>query len=134
MKQVQEGTFTSRRFDLRTKLILGTATAILIALVGAAIALLSRPKATEPIDESAGDALAGKFSFQVGDPGPGQPAPPIQLMSTLAVRSISPAFGARRSCCIFRRASPASRAGTRREISGSGFRTFTHSGIARQSR
>ena len=81
MKQAQEGTFTSRRFDLRTKLILGTATAILIALVGA-IVLLSRPKATEPIITSAGDSPAGKYIFQVGDPGPGQPAPPIRLMST----------------------------------------------------
>lgn len=81
MKQAQEGTFTNRRFDLRTKLVLGATTAILIALVGA-IVLLSPPKATEPINTSAGDALAGKYSFQVGDPGPGQLAPPIRLMST----------------------------------------------------
>ena len=81
MKQAQEGTVANRRFDRRTKLILGTATAILIALVTSTV-LLSRPKATEPISTSAGDALAGKYSFEVGDPGPGQPAPPIRLMST----------------------------------------------------
>jgi len=31
---------------------------------------------------AAGDGLAGRYAFQVGNPGPGKPAPPIKLPST----------------------------------------------------
>ncbi|RKF35735.1 peroxiredoxin [Paraburkholderia fungorum] len=81
MKQAQAKPFVGQRIDLRTKLILGVAIAILIGLVSA-IVLLSRSNAPDHGGTSTGDDLAGKYSFQVGDPGPGQVAPPIQLMST----------------------------------------------------
>ncbi len=75
MKQADAGAMKvprlkSQWLDRRAKLILGTAAVILVAL-GTAIVLLSRT-----------ETGAGKYSFQVGDPGPGQIAPPIQLMST----------------------------------------------------
>jgi hypothetical protein len=81
MKQTNTRAVNGQRFDRRAKLILGTATAILVAL-GTAIFLLSKPGAGDQAGTSIGDDLAGKYSFQVGDPGPGQIAPPIQLMST----------------------------------------------------
>ncbi|NDY74906.1 redoxin domain-containing protein, partial [Desulfobacter hydrogenophilus] len=81
MKQAQARPLTNQRIDLRTKLILGAATAILIALI-AAIILLPGRNTSDHAGASADGALAGKYSFQVGDPGPGQPAPPIQLTST----------------------------------------------------
>jgi peroxiredoxin len=86
MKQADAGAvkgqrLKSQRLDRRSKLILGTATVILVALV-TAIFLLSRPGTGDQVGASTGDDLAGKYNFQVGDPGPGQTAPPIQLMST----------------------------------------------------
>ncbi|MFM0388411.1 peroxiredoxin family protein [Paraburkholderia dipogonis] len=81
MKQADARPLGNQRFDRRTKLILGVATVILIALV-AAIILLSRAKTAENPGASTAEDLAGKYSFQVGSPGPDQIAPPIQLMST----------------------------------------------------
>lgn len=81
MKQADAGAVKIQRLDRRTKLILGTAAAILVSLV-TAIVLLSRPGTGGHVGAPTSDDLAGKYSFQVGDPGPGQIAPPIQLMST----------------------------------------------------
>ncbi|WP_407973395.1 peroxiredoxin family protein (plasmid) [Burkholderia pyrrocinia] len=81
MKHAQEGMVTNQRSDRRTKLIVGAAATTLLALVGA-IVLLSPPQETGFSGSSSSARLAGKYSFQVGDPGPGQLAPPIRLMGT----------------------------------------------------
>ena len=81
MKQAHARPNKHQRIDLRTRLILGTATAVFIVLV-AAIFFVGRPATTAYAGTTLGDDLAGKYSFQVGDPGPGQIAPPIHLMNT----------------------------------------------------
>ena len=68
----------------------GTTSKAAIA-VGVGIAVLAlfswfnnqgiRPASTDSASATTSDALAGKFAFQVGIPGPGQEAPPIRLVS-----------------------------------------------------
>jgi peroxiredoxin len=81
MKQTHGRPLKNQRIDLRARVILGTAIATLVALA-AAIFLLSRPATTAHAGATSGGDLAGQYSFQVGNPGPGQIAPPIHLVST----------------------------------------------------
>src|SRR5205823_9340627 len=56
------------------KLVLGLA--VMVVALGAIFYFSNRP------GSPSGPATAGKYPYQVGSPGPGEVAPPIQLAST----------------------------------------------------
>ena len=77
MKQIQP--FSDGQAASRRVLVLSAGLAVLVALVAAIFWIHAQQEAGRG---GAFGQLAGKYRFQVGDPGPGQLAPPIRLMST----------------------------------------------------
>lgn len=77
MKQIQP--FSDGQAASRRVLVLSAGLAVLVALVVAIFWIHAQQEAGRG---GAFGQLAGKYRFQVGDPGPGQLAPPIRLMST----------------------------------------------------
>ncbi|MCA8157679.1 peroxiredoxin family protein [Burkholderia contaminans] len=78
MKQIQP--FSDGQAASRRVLVLSAGLAVLVALVAAIFWIHAQQEAGR--GGGAFGQLAGKYRFQVGDPGPGQLAPPIRLMST----------------------------------------------------
>lgn len=77
MKQIQP--FSDGQAASRRVLVLSAGLAVLVALVAAIFWIHAQQEAGRG---GAFGQLAGKYRFQVGDPCPGQLAPPIRLMST----------------------------------------------------
>lgn len=77
MKQIQP--FSDGQAASRRVLVLSAGLAVLVALVAAIFWIHAQQEAGRG---GAFGQLAGKYRFQVGDPGLGQLAPPIRLMST----------------------------------------------------
>ncbi|MGH2602436.1 MAG: hypothetical protein ACRDJ9_24005, partial [Dehalococcoidia bacterium] len=67
-----------RKRGLHPAVIAGTVVGIAVIALGAIFFINNRGSEST----SAGDGLAGRYAFKVGNPGPGQPAPAIQLPST----------------------------------------------------
>lgn len=79
MKQIHAKPFPEGQTGSRRVLVLSAALAILIALVAGIFWVHARQE--EGLGGPFGQ-LAGRYRFQVGNPGRGQLAPPIRLMST----------------------------------------------------
>lgn len=80
----QKGGGSGKNRSLRIAALAIVVVGIAVLALGAIFFLGNRDEAArgEPVGDPSGGGQAGKYPIQVGEPGPGEEAPPIELSST----------------------------------------------------
>jgi peroxiredoxin Q/BCP len=81
-KKGKAATENSSRKSHTWRIVIVAAVAIGVAVVALGAIFLLSDTGGRPSDRSSDDGPAGNYAYQVGNPGPGEEAPPIKLPST----------------------------------------------------